>query len=107
MRGLAASSTGPARKNLIRLGTTMPAYLQLPLCAIRRSARSRVFQGAIHPVLPNGGSPRSRAMCVRGQSDDAREGVTSFLEKRALEFTDRVSDGLPELCPTEEVPAYS
>jgi hypothetical protein len=46
-------------------------------------------------------------MFARGQSDDAREGVTSFLEKRAPEFTDRVTDGLPELFPAEEEPAYS
>ena len=40
----------------------------------------------------------TRARCsARGQSADAREGVTSFLEKREPQFTDRVSDGLPEL----------
>jgi enoyl-CoA hydratase/carnithine racemase len=39
----------------------------------------------------------SRAMLLRGQSADAREGVTAFLEKRAAEFPDKVSDGLPEI----------
>lgn len=61
--------------------------------------------GADHPMAAHRAD--SRAMFARGQSDDAREGVTSFLEKRAPEFTDHVSDGLPELFPTEEVPAYS
>jgi enoyl-CoA hydratase/carnithine racemase len=61
--------------------------------------------GAAHPMAAHRAD--SRAMFARGQSDDAREGVTSFLEKRAPEFTDRVSDGVPELFPAEEEPAYS
>lgn len=61
--------------------------------------------GAAHPMAAHRAD--SRAMFVRGQSDDAREGVASFLEKRAPEFNDRVSDGLPELFPVEEEPAYS
>jgi enoyl-CoA hydratase/carnithine racemase len=39
----------------------------------------------------------SRAMFARGQSADAVEGVTSFLEKRPATFPDRVSDGLPDM----------
>jgi hypothetical protein len=39
----------------------------------------------------------SRGMFARGQSADAREGVTSFLEKRPAKFPDRVSDGLPDV----------
>jgi enoyl-CoA hydratase/carnithine racemase len=61
--------------------------------------------GADHPMAAHRAD--SRAMFARGQSDDAREGVTSFLEKRAPEFADRVSDGLPELFPAEEEPAHS
>ena len=49
----------------------------------------------------------SRAMFSRGQSADAREGVTSFLEKRPAQFSDRVSDGLPEIFPGREEPAFS
>jgi hypothetical protein len=45
-------------------------------------------------------------MLLRGQSDDAREGVTSFLEKRPAHFTDRVSDGLPDVFPGREEPAF-
>ena len=51
--------------------------------------------GADHPMAAHRAD--SRAMFVRGQSDDVREGVMSFLEKRPARFTDRVSDGLPEL----------
>jgi enoyl-CoA hydratase/carnithine racemase len=51
--------------------------------------------GADHPLAAHRAD--SRAMFLRGQSDDVREGVMSFLEKRPARFTDRVSDGLPEL----------
>jgi len=61
--------------------------------------------GAAHPMEAHRAD--SRAMFARGQSDDAREGVTSFLEKREPDFTDRVSDGLPDLFPGREEPNYS
>lgn len=34
---------------------------------------------------------------VRGTSDDVREGVEAFLEKREPQFQNRISDGLPDL----------
>ncbi|HWH45081.1 MAG TPA: crotonase/enoyl-CoA hydratase family protein [Thermoleophilaceae bacterium] len=46
--------------------------------------------GASHPEEAHRAD--SLAMFLRGQSADAREGVTSFLEKRPAEFPDRVSD---------------
>jgi enoyl-CoA hydratase/carnithine racemase len=61
--------------------------------------------GAEHPMAAHRAD--SRAMFSRGQSDDAREGVTSFLEKRPAQFSDRVSDGLPEIFPGREEPAFS
>ena len=39
----------------------------------------------------------SRAILERGRSADAREGVESFLARRPAVFTDRVSDGLPDV----------
>jgi enoyl-CoA hydratase/carnithine racemase len=51
--------------------------------------------GAEHPMAAHRAD--SRAMYSRGQSDDAREGVQSFLEKRPAAFPDRVSDGLPDI----------
>jgi enoyl-CoA hydratase/carnithine racemase len=60
--------------------------------------------GADHPMEAHRAD--SRAMFARGQSADAREGVTSFLEKRAAVFPDRVSDGLPEIFPGRQEPAF-
>src|SRR3954447_10440317 len=51
--------------------------------------------GGTHPMYARRAG--SRAMFSRGQSADAVEGVTSFLEKRDANYPDRVSDGLPDL----------
>jgi enoyl-CoA hydratase/carnithine racemase len=53
--------------------------------------------GAEHPMLAHRAD--SRGMFFRGQSADAFEGVSSFLEKRPAEFGDRVSAGLPDVMP--------
>jgi enoyl-CoA hydratase/carnithine racemase len=60
--------------------------------------------GSAHPMEAHRAD--SRAMLSRGQSADVREGVTSFLEKRAPEFPDRVSDGLPDVFPGREAPSF-
>ena len=61
--------------------------------------------GAPHPMDAHRAD--SRAMFSRGQSADAREGVTSFLEKRPAVFSDKVSDGLPDVYPDRVEPAFS
>jgi enoyl-CoA hydratase/carnithine racemase len=61
--------------------------------------------GASHPMDAHRAD--SRAMFSRGQSADAAEGVTSFLEKRPAEFPDRVSDGLPDVFPGWDEPKFS
>jgi len=60
--------------------------------------------GADHPMAAHRAD--SRAMFARGQSADAREGISSFLEKRPARFTDRVSEGLPDIFPGREEPAF-
>jgi enoyl-CoA hydratase/carnithine racemase len=60
--------------------------------------------GADHPMVAHRAD--SRALFARGQSADVVEGVTSFLEKRPAHFTDRVSDGLPDIQPDWTEPEF-
>jgi enoyl-CoA hydratase/carnithine racemase len=60
--------------------------------------------GAPHPMEAHRAD--SRAMFARGQSADAAEGIRSFLERRPAEFSDLVSEMLPDVMPTWRTPAY-
>jgi enoyl-CoA hydratase/carnithine racemase len=61
--------------------------------------------GAAHPMDAH--RVDSRGILARGASADAREGVTSFLEKRAPVFPNRVSSDLPDIFPSHETPKFS
>lgn len=61
--------------------------------------------GADHPMRAH--SADSRAILSRGRSADTREGVTSFLEKRQAVYTDRVSDGFPDVFPDWDAPQFT
>jgi len=61
--------------------------------------------GANHPMQAH--RVDSRAINSRGASDDAREGVMSFLEKRPANFPVKVSDGLPDVFPDWQDPQFS
>ncbi|MCU1400751.1 MAG: putative enoyl-CoA hydratase [Acidimicrobiales bacterium] len=61
--------------------------------------------GADHPMAAH--RVDSRGIVERGKSADAREGVTSFLEKRPAVYSDRVSDGLPTIFAGWNEPTFS
>jgi enoyl-CoA hydratase/carnithine racemase len=61
--------------------------------------------GADHPMAAHRAD--SRGIFLRGRSDDAREGVTSFLEKRPPHFPLKVSDGLPDIFPDWKDPDFT
>ena len=60
--------------------------------------------GAEHPMVAHRAD--SRGMLARGQSADAAEGITAFLQKRPAHFPDRVSDGLPDIFPGWQEPRF-
>jgi enoyl-CoA hydratase/carnithine racemase len=60
--------------------------------------------GAEHPMMAHRAD--SRGMVARGQSADVVEGVTSFLEKRPAHFTDKITDGLPDVMPDYVTPEF-
>jgi enoyl-CoA hydratase/carnithine racemase len=60
--------------------------------------------GAEHPMMAH--RIDSRGIYWRGKSDDVKEGVTSFLEKRPAQFTGKVSSDMPDYFPWWEEPPY-
>lgn len=61
--------------------------------------------GASHPMDAHRAD--SRGIQSRGRSNDSKEGVVSFLEKRPAVYPDRVSDGLPDIFPGWDEPEFS
>src|SRR4051812_14474393 len=61
--------------------------------------------GADHPMQAH--RVDSRAIQSRGQSPDAQEGVTSFLEKRPAHFPGKVSTDVPDVFPDWVEPEFS
>lgn len=91
----------PAAKALARefIDNTAPVS-----CALTRQMMWRMM-GAAHPMDAH--KADSRAIQSRGQSADAKEGVTSFLEKRPAKFPNTVSADLPDVFPGYTPPKFS
>jgi enoyl-CoA hydratase/carnithine racemase len=49
--------------------------------------------GADHPIEAH--KIDSRGMFERGKSEDVREGITAFLEKRPAKFSNKISTDMP------------
>ncbi len=83
----------PAARALAReiIDNTAPVSIALTRQLLWRMA------GADQPMEAHRAD--SRAIQARGASADAREGVTSFLEKRAPDYPDRVSSDVPDIWP--------
>ena len=60
--------------------------------------------GADHPMEAH--KIDSRAIYARGRTEDAKEGVTSFLEKRAPDYPNQVSSNMPDFYPWWEEREY-
>ena len=60
--------------------------------------------GAAHPMEAH--MADSRGIQIRGAMQDVREGVNSFLEKRAPKFPDKVSTDLPDIWPDWSPPEF-
>ena len=61
--------------------------------------------GAAHPMEAHRAD--SRGIQARGKSSDAREGISSFLEKRPPNYPDKVSTDLPDIWPHWKAPDFS
>lgn len=90
----------PAARALAReiADNTAPVSIAITRQLIWRMA------GASHPMDAHRAD--SRGIQARGRSGDAREGVTSFLEKRPAQYPDRVSTDLPDIWPHWEAPSF-
>jgi len=60
--------------------------------------------GASHPMEAH--RVDSRGIQIRGRSNDVKEGVMSFLEKRPANFVDSVSSDLPDIFPGWTEPEF-
>lgn len=71
--------------------------------AVTRQMMWRMM-GASHPMEAHRAD--SRGVFLRGRSDDAREGIQAFLDKRDAAFPDRVSTDLPDIFPGWREPEF-
>ena len=91
----------PAARAMAReiADNTAPVSIALTRQLIWRMA------GAAHPMVAHRAD--SRGIQARGRSGDAREGVTSFLEKRPPCYPDKVSSDLPDIWSHWTAPTFT
>jgi len=85
------------------LATEIAANTSAVSVAMTRQMLWRML-GASHPMEAH--RVDSPAIANLGRSDDAREGVVSFLEKRPAQFTDQVPQDIPQPWPFWEEPGF-
>jgi enoyl-CoA hydratase/carnithine racemase len=90
----------PAARALARELTAESAPVSI---ALTRQMMWRML-GAEHPMIAH--RLDSRGIWSRGQSDDAREGVSSFLEKRPADYPNTVSADFPDFGELLQDPDY-
>lgn len=90
----------PAARELARTYAEKTAPVSV---ALMRQMMWRML-GAGHPMDAH--RIDSRGIFYRGKSNDVKEGVTSFLEKRQPKFTDKVSSDMPLFFPWWDEPQY-
>jgi len=90
----------PAAHAIAREIADNTAPVSVALC------RQLMWRGLVadHPMQAH--MADSRGILMMGQSDDVREGVASFLEKRAPRFAGSVSKDLPDLFPFYKTPEF-
>jgi len=97
-RGLVRSSHAPDQllPDARGLATEIADNTSAISVALARQMLWRML-GADHPMEAH--KVDSRAIYYTGKSADAREGITSFLEKRPAKFTDKPSIDMPQFYP--------
>ncbi len=90
----------PAARQLAReiADNTAPVSIALTRAMLWR------LPSEVHPMAAH--QIDSRAIYRRSRSGDAIEGISSFLEKRAPVYPDKVSTDLPDFFPWWDEPAY-
>lgn len=68
--------------------------------------RHMLWRNAAQPHPMEAHKIDSRAIYRRSRSGDAKEGISSFLEKRAPAYPDKVSTDMPDFFPWWEEPLY-
>lgn len=90
----------PAAMTLARRMTENSSAVSV---AVARKMMWRML-GADHPMVAH--RMDSRGIAERGRSDDVREGIDSFFDKRPPQFPDRVSGGLGDIFADLDDPTY-